>query len=135
MNVLANNNELLKYIEIWSKIPSLFNEIAHNGIALNKKRFHSKPVCNEQIRAQISSYNKNFRDFKKLTKDNYCGHSILLLDSIVKSKINIILKKFLDKFSECNSGERHNKNNLFKELPQIIDWSDDESSNESNGKF
>ena len=47
MNVLANNNELLKYIEIWSKIASLFNEIAHNRIALNKKRFHSKPVYNE----------------------------------------------------------------------------------------
>ena len=94
MNVLANNNELSKYIEIWSKIASLFNEIAHNGIALNKKRFHSKPVYNEQIRAEISSYNKNFRDFKKLTKDNYCGHSILLLDSICEVENKYYPQKF-----------------------------------------
>ena len=26
MNVLANDNELLKYIEIWNKIEALFNE-------------------------------------------------------------------------------------------------------------
>ena len=26
MNVLANNKEFLKYIEIWNKIESLFNE-------------------------------------------------------------------------------------------------------------
>ena len=39
MNVLANDNELLKYIEIWNKIEVLFN-----GVALNKKGFHSKSV-------------------------------------------------------------------------------------------
>ena len=26
MNVLANNNELLKYIEVWNKIEALFNK-------------------------------------------------------------------------------------------------------------
>ena len=30
----------------------------------------------------MSSYNENFCDFKNLTKDEYCGHSILLLESI-----------------------------------------------------
>ena len=40
MNVLANDNELLKYIEIWNKIESLFNK------KFNKKEFHSKPVYN-----------------------------------------------------------------------------------------
>ena len=36
MNVLVNDNELLKYIKIWNKTESLFN-----GVALNKK-FHEK---------------------------------------------------------------------------------------------
>ena len=30
MDILANDNELLKYIEIWSKIEVLLNEIAFN---------------------------------------------------------------------------------------------------------
>ena len=71
MNVLANDNELLKYIEIWNKIEALFNEIT-----LNKRGFHSALTHNnEYIRTRISSYN----DFKKLTKDKYCGHSILFI--------------------------------------------------------
>ena len=36
MIVFANDNELLKYIEIWNKIEALFNK------NFNKKRFHSK---------------------------------------------------------------------------------------------
>ena len=62
VNVLANDNGLLKYIEIWNKIGSLFNKKS------NKKGFHSKPVSNnEYIKTIISSYNENFHDFKKLT--------------------------------------------------------------------
>ena len=64
MYVLANDNELLKYIEIWNKIKTLFNK------KFNKKVFYSKPTYNnEYIRTKISSYNENFHDFKKLTKD------------------------------------------------------------------
>ena len=37
MNVLANDDELLKHIEIWNKIEALFNK------KFNKKTFHSKP--------------------------------------------------------------------------------------------
>ena len=55
MNVIANDNELSKYIEIWNKIESLFN----------KKGFYSKPTYNnEYIRTKINSYNEKFRYFK-----------------------------------------------------------------------
>ena len=65
MNFLANDNELLKYIKIWSRIEALFNRIA-----LNKKGFHSEPTYNnEHIKTKISSYNGNFCDFKRLTKN------------------------------------------------------------------
>ena len=37
INVLANKNELLKYIETWNKIKSLFNGVALNRITLNSK--------------------------------------------------------------------------------------------------
>ena len=74
INVLANNNELLKYIEIWNKIEALFNK------KINKTGFYSKHTYNnEYINTNISSYNKNFHGNKKLTKDKYYGHSILLL--------------------------------------------------------
>ena len=63
VNFLASDNELLKYIEIWNKIESLFNK------KFNKNGFHSKPVYNEYIKTKISSYNENFHDFKKLTRD------------------------------------------------------------------
>ena len=40
MNVLADNGEVLKYIEIWDKIEALFN-----------KKFNNKPVySNEYMR-------------------------------------------------------------------------------------
>ena len=61
MNILADDNELLKYIEIRNKIRVLFNRIA-----LNKKGFHTDPTHNnEYIKTKISSYDENFRDFKK----------------------------------------------------------------------
>ena len=47
MNVLANDNQLLKYIEIWNKIVVLFN-----GVALNKKGFHSDPAHNNEYKEQ-----------------------------------------------------------------------------------
>ena len=56
MNLLANDNELLKYIEIWNKIKALFN----------KKGFYSKTIYNNNyIKTKISSYNESFHDFKK----------------------------------------------------------------------
>ena len=55
MNLLANDNELLKYIEIWNKIVVLFD-----GVAFNKKGFHNDPAHNNKyIRTKISSYNEN----------------------------------------------------------------------------
>ena len=78
MNFLANDNELLKYIEIWNKIKNLLN-----------KKF-SKPVYNnEYMNTKINSYNENFHGNKILTEDKYHGHSILLLGSI--SEIEKIL--------------------------------------------
>ena len=64
------------------------------------------------------------------TKNEYCGHLILLLESICEVENKYYPQTFLHKFFECNN----NKNNLFKELVQIADWSDDESSDESNDK-
>ena len=106
----------------------------------NKKGFHSGPAHNnEYIRAKISSYDENFHDFKKLTKNEYCGHSILLLESICEVENKYYPQTFLHKFFEfssveCNSVKKYNKNSLFKKLVQIVDWSDDESSDESNDK-
>ena len=122
MDVLANYNELLKYTEIWNKIETLFNEVT-----LNKKRFHCDPIHNNKyIRTKISLYNEKLRDFQKLVKNKYCGHSILLLESICEVKNKYYHQTFLDKFFECNSVE-NNVNRLFKELVQTVDWSDNES--------
>ena len=113
MNVLANDNELLKYIEIWNKVEALFNR------KFNKKGFYSKPVYNEYINTKISPYNENFHDFEKLTKEEYCGHSILFLDSICEVENKYYHLTFLNNFFE-----KHDVNNvnslLFKELVQII---------------
>ena len=66
MNVLANDNELLKHIKIWNKIQSLFNEIGHN-----KKGFQSKTTYNnEYIRAKINSYDEHFHGNKRLKNMN-----------------------------------------------------------------
>ena len=87
---------------------------------------------------------KTFMTLKKLTKDEYYDHSKLLLESISEVENKCYLQIFIDKFLECNSIEfnsfecnsakKHNKNNLFKELVQIVDWSDDESDDKSNDK-
>ena len=67
MDVLTNNNELLKYIEIWNKIKTL-----SDGVALNKEGFHSHPIHNNKyIRTKISPYNEILRDFQKLVKHKY----------------------------------------------------------------
>ena len=64
----------------------------------SKKGFHSKPVGNnEYIKTKISSYNENFRNFKKLIKDEYCGHSILLLESICETENKYYPQIFLHK--------------------------------------
>ena len=119
MDVLANDNELLKYVEIWNKIEALFN-----------KKINKPVYNNEYINTKINPYSENFHGFKKFTKDEYYGNSILLLESICEVKNKYYPQTFLDEFFECNSVEIHNdinKNSLFKELVQILDWSDDES--------
>ena len=69
MNILANYNKFLKYIEIWNKVEALFNGVALDK-KFNKKGFHSEPVYNnEYIRTKVSPYDENFRDLKKLTKN------------------------------------------------------------------
>ena len=108
-NVLADNKELLKYIEIWDKIKALFN-----------KKFHNKPVYNnEYIKTKMSPYIENFHSNKKLTKDEYYGHSILLLESICEVENKYYPQTFLDEFFEIYNDNIIN--NLFKELVQIID--------------
>ena len=42
MTALADNKELLKYIEIWNKIETL----------LSKKRLHNRPLYNEYIKTK-----------------------------------------------------------------------------------
>ena len=55
----------------------------------------NNPVYNNKyINTKISSYNENFHSNKKLTKDEYYGHSILLLESICEVKENIIRRHF-----------------------------------------
>ena len=88
MNVLADNREVLKYIEIWDKIEALFN-----------KKINNKPVYNnEYIKTKMSPYNKNFHGNKELTKDEYYGLSILLLESICEVKNKYYSQTFLDGF-------------------------------------
>ena len=63
MNVLTNDNGLLKYIQIWNKNNSLFNK------KFNKNGFYSEHTYrNERIKTTISSCNEKSCDFKKLTK-------------------------------------------------------------------
>ena len=42
MNVLANDNKLLKHIEIWNKIESLFNKKLNKKVNLHKYYGHSE---------------------------------------------------------------------------------------------
>ena len=57
----------------------------------------------------------------------YYGHSILLLESISEVKNKYYLQTFLNEFFKIHNDNNINK--LFKELVQIIDWSDDEPNN------
>ena len=93
----ANDNELLKNVEMWNKIKFLLN-----------KRLWNIPVYNEYIRTKISSNRTNFHGNKRLTKDEYYEHSILLLESIYEVNDKCYPQTFLDEFFECNFVERHN---------------------------
>ena len=89
MNVLADNGKVLKCIEIWDKIEVLFN-----------KKFNNTPVYNDKyIKTKRSPYNENFHD-KKLTKVEYYGHSILLLEFICGLENKYYPQTFLDEFFE-----------------------------------
>ena len=100
MNVLANDNELLKYIEIWNKTEALLNK------TFDKKGFYSKPVYNnEYINTKISSYNEHFRGNKRHSNNKYYGHSILLKEPIYEGENKYYPPTFLDKFFKCNSIE------------------------------
>ena len=93
MNILANNKEFLKYIEVRNKIKSLFNE------KFNKRGLYNRPVYNnEYIKTKISRYNDVFKRNKKLTKDEYYGHSILLIESIYEAENKHYPQTFLDNF-------------------------------------
>ena len=123
MNVLADNDKLLKYIEIWNKIKALFNK------NFNKRGFYSRPVYNnEYIKTKISPYNENFHGNKKLTKDEYYDQSILILECVCEVKNKHYPQRFLDGFFE-RYNDNNNMSKLFNELVQIIDWSDVESNN------
>ena len=93
----ANDNELLKYMEIWNKIKFLLN-----------KKLCNIPVYNEYIRTKISSYSTNFHGNKRFTKDEYYEHSILLLEPIYEVNDKCYPQTFLDELFECNSVDRHN---------------------------
>ena len=45
----------------------------------------------------MSLYNDVSKDNKNLTKDKYCGHSILLLESICEEETKYYPQAFLDK--------------------------------------
>ena len=65
MNVLADNEELLKYIEIRNKIEALFNK------KFNKRRLYNRPVYNNKyIKTKISLYHENFNSNKNSQKMN-----------------------------------------------------------------
>ena len=76
MNVLADNGEVLKCIEIWDKIDN-----------------------DKYIKTKRSPYNENFHD-KKLRKVEYYGHSILFLEFICGLENKYYPQTFLDEFFE-----------------------------------
>ena len=86
-----------------------------------KKGFYSQP-----------RYKENFLGNKKLIKDKYYGHSILLQESIFEVENKYYPQTLFDKFFECNYLKKHNKNSLFKELVKIVDWSDDDESSDKS---
>ena len=70
-------------------------------------------------------YNDVFKDNKKLTKYEYYGHSIVLIESICEAENKHCPQTFKNFFFE-----KHNSVlSLFKELVNIIDFSDGESEN------
>ena len=86
MNILVNNKEFLKYIEIWNKIESLFNEEVN------------RPVHNKLIKTKTSAYSDAFKDNKNLKKGEYYGHSILLIESICEGGNKHYPQTFLEIF-------------------------------------
>ena len=93
MNVLADNDELLKYIKVWNKIEALFSK------KFNKRGFYIKPIYDkEYIKTKISPCNGNFHVNKNLPKDEYYCHSTLLLEFICVVENKHYLQTFLDKF-------------------------------------
>ena len=112
MHVLTDRAKFFKYVEIWNRIVSLFNKSTSKNFKYNI----------EYIKAKISPYNENFHGInKRLKKGNYYGTLVLLIDSICKVKNSLYPQTLLKKLLECN-----NKNNAFKEQPQIVDESSDE---------
>ena len=66
MNILANDNKFLKYIEIWNKIKYLCKKLS------NKRGFNKKPIHNnEYIRTKISPFNENFHGNKNVIALQY----------------------------------------------------------------
>ena len=70
--------------------------------------------------------NENFHDFKKLTKDEYCGHLILLSESTSEVENKYYPQTFLDTVLKKSDKNEKTVNGLFKEVVEIVDWSDDE---------
>ena len=103
------------------KIVYLFNK-KHN-----KRVLYNDTIYNECIKTKLSPYNENVHGNKKITKDECYSHSILLLESICEVENKHYPQTFLDKFFKIDNDNNINK--LFKELVQIIYWSDGESSN------
>ena len=64
MNILANDKEFLKYIEIWNKIKDLFKNLS------NKRGFNKEPIHNNKyIKTKISSFNGSIHGNKKHIKN------------------------------------------------------------------
>ena len=68
-------------------------------------------IYNECLKNKISPYSEDFHGNKKLTKDEYYGHSILLLESICEVKNKHYPQTFLDEFFKI-----HNDNNNMNKL-------------------
>ena len=71
----------------------------------NKRWFDSEPVYNnEYIKTKISPFVENFHGNRRLIKDEYCGTSILLVESICEVKNKYYPQTLLEKlFEKSNS--------------------------------
>ena len=121
MNLLADNKELLKYIEIWNKIVDLFNKKHSKSVLYNNT------IYNECINTKISPYNEKFHGNKKFIKEKYYGNSIWLIETICEVKNKCYFQIFVDQVFEIHND--NNMNKLFNELVRVTDWSDDEFNN------